>query len=80
MEIFCSLSLCRLKAAINPLSLQSSTNTFANSADPDKTAHNEPSHQDLHCLLFWIYYLQQWVYPNSEIEESLQTLRGERVE
>ena len=29
---------------------------MANSADPDETAHDEPSHQDLHCLpekLFW---------------------------
>ena len=25
---------------------------FANSVDPDETAHNEPSHQDLHCLPF----------------------------
>ena len=25
-------------------------NYMANSEDPDETAHNEPSHQDLHCL------------------------------
>ena len=25
--------------------------TYANSVDPDEMAHNEPSHQDLHCLL-----------------------------
>ena len=25
---------------------------FANSVDPDETAHNELSHQDLHCLSF----------------------------
>ena len=24
---------------------------FANSVDLDEVAHNEPSHQDLHCLL-----------------------------
>ena len=24
--------------------------SIANSVDPDETAHNEPSHQDLHCL------------------------------
>ena len=24
-----------------------------NSADPDETAHNEPSHLDLHCLPFF---------------------------
>ena len=25
---------------------------FANSVDPDETAHNEPSHQDVRCLTF----------------------------
>ena len=25
-------------------------NRMANSVDPDETAHNEPSHQDLHYL------------------------------
>ena len=25
---------------------------YANSVDPDEMAHNEPFHQDLHCLLF----------------------------
>ena len=25
--------------------------TFANSGDPDETAHYEPSHQYFHCLL-----------------------------
>ena len=24
---------------------------FANSVDPDEVAHNEPPHQDVHCLL-----------------------------
>ena len=33
-------------------SLQTNTDTFANSADPDETAHNETSHQDLYCLPF----------------------------
>ena len=32
--------------------LQTKTMSFANSVDPDETAHNEPSHQDLHCLPF----------------------------
>ena len=27
-------------------------NTYANSGDPDGTAHNEQSHLDPHCLLF----------------------------
>ena len=25
-------------------------NRMANRVDPDETAHDEPSHQDLHCL------------------------------
>ena len=33
-------------------SLQSNTDTFANSVDPGEMAHNEPSHQDPHCLPF----------------------------
>ena len=48
--------------------LQTKTDNFANSVDPDETAHNEPSHQDLHCLpSFW----QQWIRPNVEMEESV---------
>ena len=30
--------------------LQAKICIFANSVDPDEMAHNEPSHQDLHCL------------------------------
>ena len=41
--------------------LQTSTDTFANSADPDETARYEPSHQDLHCLPF--YHLVLTVIP-----------------
>ena len=37
---------------INFLALKTMTDTFSNSADPDETAHNEPSHQDLLCLQF----------------------------
>ena len=32
--------------------LQIKTDTFANSVDPDKTARNESSHLELHCLPF----------------------------
>ena len=32
--------------------LQSKTDTFENSVDPDEMAHNEPSHLDLRCLPF----------------------------
>ena len=50
-----SLSLSPFIISIHILtlsSLQINTDTFANSADPDEMAHNEPSHQDLHCLPF----------------------------
>ena len=30
---------------------------LANSVDPDEMAHNEPSHQDLHCLSFCFIFL-----------------------
>ena len=33
-------------------------NWMANSVDPDKTSRNEPSHQDLHCLLSICFSLQ----------------------
>ena len=32
--------------------LETKTYALTNSVDPDETARNEPSHQDLHCLLF----------------------------
>ena len=41
--LICSLTLS---------ALQAETTLFANSVDPDEMAHNEPSHQDLHCLPF----------------------------
>ena len=34
---------------LNLSSLQTNTDTFANSTDPDEMARNKPSHQDLHC-------------------------------
>ena len=41
---------------VNPLlalsAWQTKTDSFAKSVDPDETAHNEPSHQDLCCLPF----------------------------
>ena len=36
-----------------PNVLQNGTyDTYANSVDPDETARNEPSHQDIYCLPF----------------------------
>ena len=37
----------------NPSNSAYVNNYFANSVDPAETAHNEPSHQDLHCLSFY---------------------------
>ena len=34
-------------------SVQTNTDTFTNSVDPDEMAHNKLSHQDLHCLSFY---------------------------
>ena len=37
--------------------------TLANSVDPDETAHNNPSHQDLHCLpLLLLFFANIPVY------------------
>ena len=60
---------------------QTKTFTFANSVDPDETARNEPSHQDLHCLPFGFGFLitphpQQWICPKSKIEEYFRNSRG----
>ena len=33
-----------------PFSPADRQDTNVNNVDPDETAHNEPSHQDLHCL------------------------------
>ena len=40
-------------------SLQTNTDTLANSAVPDEMPHNEPSHQDLHCLLLCHWFLTE---------------------
>ena len=37
--------------------------TLANSVDPDETAYNEPSHQDLRCLTISLPALHINVYP-----------------
>ena len=36
--------------SINSLSTRDEKAEFANSVDLDEMAHNEPPHQDLHCL------------------------------
>ena len=64
------------------LSLQTSTDIFANSVDPDEMACYKPSHQDLHCLLFNFSffdlhpYLHQLGWLNLKMEYSISETRG----
>ena len=37
---------------VNSFIITDQNKSFANSVDPDETAHDEPSHQDLLCLPF----------------------------
>ena len=39
-----------VKPPNNPFRPTDQNKIFANSVDPNETVHNEPSHQDLHCL------------------------------
>ena len=48
----CTISGLIAQLYLTLSALQTVTDTFANSVDPDETAHNEPSHQHLHCILF----------------------------
>ena len=41
---------------VNGVTLATKTDTYANSVDPDETAHNEPSHLDLHCCYLGNYH------------------------
>ena len=66
-------------------SLQTITNTFANSADQDEMACNELSHQDLHCLPFWYWFLLKPLFASMDMSKfrvgrfHFQKLWGERV-
>ena len=50
-------------------SQHTSTDTFANSAHRDETAHNEPSHQDLHCLPCSYYFLTKTPVCNNDVSK-----------
>ena len=39
-----------VSSRVDHFSIAVQKDLFTNSADPDETARNEPSHQDLHCL------------------------------
>ena len=51
---------------------------LCNSADPDETAHNEPSHLDLHCLLFASRVLTDIPIGVSKFKVGRQKVRDER--
>ena len=42
--------------------------TIANSENPDETAHNEPSHQDFHCLpSYFCFNSKQLAYKGNNV-------------
>ena len=47
-----AVTLNAVLEALTLSALHTKLGTFANNAEPDVTANNEPSHQDLHCLPF----------------------------
>ena len=59
----------------SPSSLKTKNDASANSVDPDETAHNEPSHQDLHCLSFFYHFRLKPLFATMDmskfIEESM---------
>ena len=52
MVKFCEVFYHGKMACLTLLALQTKTGTCANIVDPDETARNKPSHQDIHCLPF----------------------------
>ena len=63
--------------------LQTKKDAIANSVDPDETARYQPSHQDLHCLLFCYLFLIETPICNNgcvQIQIPCQKLGGERVD
>ena len=63
--IFLLQTTCIICGTLTVSVLQTKTDTFANSIDPDQMALSGPSHEDLHCLPFcflvfdWHSSLQQ---------------------
>ena len=51
-ELIYSYNLLIILSKLTLSALQPIFVLFANCTDSDETAHNEPSHQDLHCLPF----------------------------
>ena len=78
------LCLCLLSDLTISAQLEK-TNIYSNNVDPDETARNEPSHQDLNCLLFGSRFMTNIpIYSNEHIQiqrckSPLQKLRDERA-
>ena len=60
--------------------LQTKAYAVAKSVDPDETAHNEPSHQDLHCLpfcfVFWLTFKYVKMDMSKFIEEKVHFINS----
>ena len=75
--------LC-VHVVFNPSALQTNTDTWANSVEPDETARDEPSHLDLPCFPFYFWFrlkpllssMTQFV-PIKVGKSPFQELRGE---
>ena len=81
--------MCKISTFLRMLltlsALNTKTDALSNSVDPDETAHNEPSHLDIHCLPMFLIYnchpfdsngyvqMQRW-------KSLFQKLRVERVD
>ena len=50
-------------------SLQTNTDTFANSEDLDETAHYQLSHLDLHCLPFCYWLLTETLFATMDVSK-----------
>ena len=64
ISVCCCLKILPSRQSINPfnsvdLYKSTGTGTDANRVNPDEMAHNEPSHQDPHCLQF---YYDFWLW------------------
>ena len=59
--IFLVLPIQAVFRFFNPFSPAEQNSAFANSIDPDEMAHNEPSHQDLHCLPFCFDFMTEYI-------------------
>ena len=58
-------------------SLQTSTDTFENRVDLDETVSSGSTLLLILLLIFdWNPFLQQWLCPNSEMEESISETQG----